>query len=113
MVVGRDDDDTVVCSVGHDSTPKPVPPDRGNDVINVVMELPPPIRAAIRCGTKRHQGGWRMARLDGKVAIVTGGSRGVGAATARAFVDEGAKVVIADIADERNEKLAVELGDNA
>src|SRR5438477_3437530 len=52
-----------------------------------------------------------MGRLDGKVAIVTGGSRGVGAATARAFVAEGAHVVIADIADERNEKLAVDLGD--
>ena len=42
-----------------------------------------------------------MGRLDGKVAIVTGASRGVGAATSRAFVAEGATVVVADIVDER------------
>jgi 3alpha(or 20beta)-hydroxysteroid dehydrogenase len=51
--------------------------------------------------------------LDGRVAIVTGGSRGVGAATVRAYVEEGANVVFADIADERSEKLAAELGGRA
>ena len=55
-----------------------------------------------------------MGRLDGKVAIVTGAwSRGVGAATACAFVAEGATVVVADIVDERGEALADELGDGA
>ena len=54
-----------------------------------------------------------MGRLDGKVAIVTGASRGVGAATSRAFVAEGATVVVADIVDERAQALADELGDHA
>jgi 3alpha(or 20beta)-hydroxysteroid dehydrogenase len=52
-------------------------------------------------------------RLEGKVAIVTGGSRGTGEATARRFVAEGARVVIADIRDELGTKLASELGDSA
>jgi len=51
-----------------------------------------------------------MARLDGKVAIVTGGAQGQGAAIARAFVEEGARVVIADVADEPGRQLAEELG---
>ena len=54
-----------------------------------------------------------MGRLDGKVAIVTGASRGVGAATSRAFVAEGATVVVADIVDERAQTLADELGERA
>jgi 3alpha(or 20beta)-hydroxysteroid dehydrogenase len=49
-------------------------------------------------------------RLAGKVAIVTGGAQGQGAAIARAFVGEGARVVIADIADDLGEVLAKELG---
>jgi 3alpha(or 20beta)-hydroxysteroid dehydrogenase len=50
-----------------------------------------------------------MGRLTDKVAIVTGGAQGQGAAICRAFVDEGARVVIADIAEEAGEKLAAEL----
>jgi len=54
-----------------------------------------------------------MGRLDNKVAIVTGGAMGQGAAIARAFVAEEAKVVIADIAKDEGQALADELGANA
>lgn len=54
-----------------------------------------------------------MDRLTGKIAIVTGGAQGQGAEIARQFVAEGAKVFIADVADEVGKALADELGDGA
>ncbi|KPF92957.1 3-alpha-hydroxysteroid dehydrogenase [Novosphingobium sp. AAP83] len=54
-----------------------------------------------------------MSMLSGKVAIITGGARGMGAATSRLFVQHGAKVAIADVLDEAGEALALELGDSA
>lgn len=53
-----------------------------------------------------------MSRLAGKVAIVTGGSQGMGEATVRLFVEHGAKVVIGDVLEESGQALADELGDN-
>jgi NAD(P)-dependent dehydrogenase (short-subunit alcohol dehydrogenase family) len=49
-------------------------------------------------------------RLDGKTAVITGGCSGIGLATARRFVEEGAKVVIGDLDDVRGPRLAEELG---
>lgn len=51
-----------------------------------------------------------MARLDGKTAIVTGGASGFGAGIVRKFVDEGARVLIADINGDGAAALAKELG---
>jgi NAD(P)-dependent dehydrogenase (short-subunit alcohol dehydrogenase family) len=48
-------------------------------------------------------------RLHDKAAVVTGGTGGIGAATVRLFVKEGASVVIADVMDQEGEKLAAEL----
>ena len=49
-------------------------------------------------------------RLHGKVAVVTGGCSGIGLATVERFVEEGARVVIADIDDERGHVLVGQLG---
>jgi 3alpha(or 20beta)-hydroxysteroid dehydrogenase len=54
-----------------------------------------------------------MGRLDGKVAIVTGGARGQGEAEVRLFVAEGAKVVFGDVLDDLGEKVAADLGGDA
>jgi len=54
-----------------------------------------------------------MANLDGKVVIVTGGARGMGAAHVQKLVNDGARVVIADVLDEEGHAVASELGDNA
>jgi 3alpha(or 20beta)-hydroxysteroid dehydrogenase len=51
-----------------------------------------------------------MGRLDGKVAIVTGGARGIGAETGRWFVREGARVLLVDVLDDAGGRTAAELG---
>lgn len=51
-----------------------------------------------------------MAELDGKRALITGAAGGIGLETAKLFVDLGAQVMMADIADEPLEKEAAELG---
>ena len=54
-----------------------------------------------------------MGRLDGKVAVITGGAGEVGVATARRFVAEGARVVLSDLGTEALERAAAEFGDAA
>jgi len=54
-----------------------------------------------------------MGRLDSKIAIVTGGAMGQGSGIVRAYVAEGARVTIADVAKEQGQTLADELGERA
>src|SRR3954469_8292745 len=53
-----------------------------------------------------------MGRLDGKVALITGAARGQGAAEARLFAAEGARVILGDVLDDEGEIVAKELGDH-
>jgi len=52
-----------------------------------------------------------MGRLDGKVALITGGARGMGKSHVRHFVSEGARVVFGDVLDDRGAAVAEKLGD--
>lgn len=54
-----------------------------------------------------------MARLEGKVAIITGSAQGMGASHAKKFIAEGAKVVLTDLNEEKGNAFAAELGENA
>ena len=51
-----------------------------------------------------------MAELEGKVAVITGGASGIGEATVRLFAEQGARIIIADMQEERGQALATELG---
>ncbi|RML95257.1 Sorbitol dehydrogenase, partial [Pseudomonas savastanoi] len=54
-----------------------------------------------------------MKRLEGKSALITGSARGIGRAFAQAYIQEGARVAIADINLQRAQATANELGPNA
>jgi 3alpha(or 20beta)-hydroxysteroid dehydrogenase len=54
-----------------------------------------------------------MGRLDGKVALITGGARGMGKSHVRHFVAEGARVVFGDVLDDKGAYVAAKLGDQS
>jgi NAD(P)-dependent dehydrogenase (short-subunit alcohol dehydrogenase family) len=54
-----------------------------------------------------------MGKLDNRIAAITGSSSGIGAATARLFAAEGAKVIVADIDEEGGRPVAGEIGSSA
>jgi 3alpha(or 20beta)-hydroxysteroid dehydrogenase len=54
-----------------------------------------------------------MARLQNKIAIITGAARGMGEVTARLFAAEGARVIIGDILDREGEAVAADIGERA
>lgn len=51
-----------------------------------------------------------MGKLDGKVALITGGARGIGAEDARVLAAEGARIVVCDLLDQEGQELAAEVG---
>ena len=53
-----------------------------------------------------------MGRLDGKVAFISGGARGMGAAEARLFAKEGAKVAIGDVLDDQGRQVEAEINES-
>ena len=54
-----------------------------------------------------------MGQLDGKTAIVSGAARGQGEAEARLFAEEGARVILGDVLDDRGQAVADEIGGSA
>lgn len=73
------------------------------------------IRSSSGCSSSmiRHSSTQAGSRLEGKVALITGAASGIGRATAKEFIQNGAKVMIADIQDELGMEAARELGPNS
>ena len=52
-----------------------------------------------------------MARFEGKFAVISGGASGMGALTAKKFIEEGGSAVTIDINESEGEKIAAEIGE--
>ncbi|MET1016193.1 MAG: SDR family NAD(P)-dependent oxidoreductase, partial [Leifsonia flava] len=60
--------------------------------------------------SREDEGNRNMGKLDGKVAVVTGGSHGMGESEARILAEEGATVVVADVLDDEGREVASKVG---
>ena len=68
------------------------------------------VRSQFTSQAKSLKGATMSGRIEGKIALVVGAAQGIGEAIAKRFVEEGARVVIADVLDEVGQVTAKRLG---
>src|SRR3989442_12639007 len=78
----------------------------GSPVVWTLRSTGPPRTRHPRTEARRYKEGVDMGKLDGKVALISGGARGQGAAEAETFAREGAKGVFGDVRDAEGQKVA-------